>query len=99
MDYIAMAETLEAQAASLRREAARIAQADQAELPLNDAWHDHDGSEQPNGTYGKYVDIKLRDGEEWTGPANVVHWVRDNEHPENGHVAAWRLATEQPATT
>jgi hypothetical protein len=99
-DLLAIAETLEAQAASLRREAARIAAAGQAELELEPQaeWRDHDGSEQPTGTYGKNVDVALRDGEEWTGPANVCAWQHDPEHPENGQIARWRLSAEQPET-
>lgn len=87
-----MAETLEAQAASLRREQARQAAAELPQLPLgDDGWHDHAGDgEQPTGTYGKFVDIEAGDhGVDWTGPANVVNWQAP---------CRWRLSAEQPET-
>lgn len=90
MDYIAMAETLEAQAASLRREHARLAAAELPQLPLGDGWRAHPGGdhEQPPETYGKNVDVK-DERTIWTGPAAAVGWTMPCE---------WRLSAEQPAT-
>lgn len=89
-DLIAIAETLEAQAAALRREAARLAQAGQAELALepagDGAWIDWPGGEQPTDTYGKNVDVQ-DEHDIWTGPASLVSW----------HLRlSYRISADQP---
>lgn len=105
MDYIAMAETLETQAASLRREAARIAQADQAELPLEGEWRDWNGDDGPPAeTAGTVVDVQLRDNDTITGPANALTWSWEfnaQAHPENAggrDIMRYRIAAEQPSS-
>lgn len=91
-----MAETLEAQAASLRRFAATAANEGQGTLPLdtNDGWHDHDGAEQPTATHGRNVLLRFRNACEDVAPADVMDW----SHSDSCHdIVAWRLADEQPA--
>lgn len=96
MDFIAIAETLEAQAASLRREHARQAAAELPQLPLGDEWHDHDGSDAPVATYGKHVDVVYREGQRPgdTAPASVLSWTHDGGPHD---IVEWRLSAEQSA--
>lgn len=102
MDFIAMAETLEAQASALRREAARIAAVGQAELELAPAepeWIVWEGGEQPPETYGKTVDYKLRnDGETIGYPAAAINWSWDDSGPDPFDIVAYRISADQPVT-
>lgn len=98
MDYIAMAETLEAQAASLRREAARVASEGQTELELAAApvWMEWSGGEAPPDAAGKFVDVRTRDEDEFFNmPSAVVTW---RHHNDPSDVVQWCLSVEQPAT-
>lgn len=95
-DLIAIAETLEAQAAALRREAARLAAVDQAELALEPAegcWAAWEGGEQPAATYGKVVDYQERNGTQHTGPAAALLWGHDGD---GGDIVAFRISAAQP---
>ena len=79
-DLIAIAETLEAQAAALRREAARQASAGQAELALEpDApWIDWPGGDEPPVPAGTRVDIR------YVVPVDPTE------------ITAYRVSAEQP---
>jgi hypothetical protein len=103
-DLLAIAETLEAQAAALRREHARQAQEGQGALalePLNE-WREWKGGDTPPPeAVGKNVVLWRRRepvagaGAMW-GPADAFRWNWDTDEPE-GDIMAWRLADEQPA--
>src|SRR5690349_17013312 len=96
VDYLAMAEILETQAASLRREHERLTASGQQSLELDapgdTEWHEWDGGEQPPETYGRNVDVKLRDGYEMSGPAGAITWEH-HDAKEGGarDVTLWRL--------
>lgn len=100
MDFIAMAETLEAQAASLRRHAAELAAEGQGalelETPTAGEWKPWEGGDQPPETYGKIVDVELRDGETISGPASALVWPVD-ENQNGRDIVKWRISAEQPA--
>jgi hypothetical protein len=95
MDFIAMAETLEAQAAALRRYASRDTET--APLPLEPQeaeWVEWTGGDQPADTYGKWVDYHLREGVEGTGPSGALTWDHQDAASD---IVAYRLSAEQPA--
>jgi hypothetical protein len=103
MDFIAMAETLEVQAASLRRHAAELAAEGQGalelEAPVAGEWRDWEGGEQPPESFGKVVDVQLRDGYEMRGPASALEWLPGAGRLENGgtrDIVKWRISAEQP---
>ena len=92
MDLLALADALEAGAKSLREHAARDTATGQ--LPLEQPWVEWAGGEQPADTYGKNVDVVLRDGYKMSGPASALTW---------GHVPVgasdilrYRISAEQP---
>lgn len=93
-----MAETLEAQAASLRREAARLERAGEPELPLaDDGWRDWAGGDEPPAdAVGKVVDVQLRTGSISHGPSIAWNW---NGHNDSDDIVRYRIAAEQPAAT
>jgi hypothetical protein len=103
MDFIAMAETLEAQAASLRRHAAELAAEGQGalelEAPVVGEWRDWEGGEQPPESFGKVVDVQLRDGYEMRGPASALEWLPGagpSKTAVRRDIIAWRISAEQP---
>lgn len=99
MDFIAVAETLEAQAAALRRHAAALANEGQATLELEptDEWIEGwAGGEQPPETYGKNVDLRFRSGYLEVGvPAHAWQWGHVNKDT-NSDIVAYRISAEQP---
>lgn len=100
-DLIAIAETLEAQAAALRREAARQASAGQAELALEpDApWIDWPGGDEPPVPAGTRVDIRYRSGTVELGrPADVFNWQHGGDvvPVDPTEITAYRVSAEQP---
>jgi hypothetical protein len=102
VDLVAIAETLEAQAGALRREAARLAGEGQAELELTPAvgsWVTWEGGEQPESTYGKVVDVRLRDGYEMSSPASALVWLHNSPYADapNGSrdIIAFRISADE----
>lgn len=99
MDFIAMAEVLEAQAASLRRHAATIANEGQASLPLHDAepaWIDWVGGDEPPVPTGTLVDIRFRDLPPELGrPADVYVWSHE-DLDDGSEIVAYRVSAVQP---
>lgn len=103
MDFIAIAETLEAQAAALRRHAATLANEGQAALPLAEPqehpWNDWMGGDGPPAeARGKYVDIVFGSGWTETGvPADVYNWSHVDADDIHFHeIKRYRIAAEQP---
>lgn len=99
LDFIAMAETLEAQAASLRRAAAQLAQEGQAELELEvpgePEWHKWEGGDGPPAdATGRNVHVRTVGGEEFHGPADAWVWSAGLGESQ---IAEWRLSADQPA--
>jgi len=95
MSLTAIADALEAAAAELRRHAA--ADTDTLPLPLEgDGWVECSGHEQPPETYGKNVDVQLRDGDiTGSAPAAVLAWYHDGNGSD---ILRYRISAEQPAT-
>lgn len=94
MDFIAMAETLEAQAALLRQYAATQVSAD-------DVWFDWaGGDEPPENARGKVVEIAMRAGISTEGPAESYGWAHPHmdytTKPLAGDIVRYRIAAEQP---
>jgi hypothetical protein len=107
MDFIAIAETLEAQAASLRRHAAELAAEGQGALELDvpaaGGWHEWEGGDTPPAeAMGRNVDVQLRDGDVISGPAAALTWGWEHNaaaHPENEgrrDIVEYRISAEQP---
>ncbi len=95
MDFLAMADVLEAQAASLRRHAAAIANEGQASLRLGDEapWIDWAGGDEPPVPGATLVEISTRQGVSIL-PANAVNWAHNGGNFYD--VLAYRLAAVQP---
>lgn len=103
MDFIAMAETLEAQAASLRRHAAELATEGQGALELDTpphAFQSWTGGEQPEETFHKYVDVLTRGGRVMNGyAADVLVWRHHTRAADSGEdIVQWRLSADQSDT-
>jgi len=98
MDFIAMAEVLEAQAASLRRHAASIANEGQASLPLAEpeaGWvREWNEEGQPVATYGKLVEVELRGGARREGPAAAFVWEWADEANDPSDIVAYRVVAD-----
>ena len=99
MDLLALADALEAGAKALREHAARDTATGQ--LPLESPWIEWAGGEQPPDTYGKAVDVVLRDGYAMTGPASALTWEHgfeplDGSRAGVSDIVRYRISAEQP---
>lgn len=100
MDFLAMAQVLEAQAHALRRHAAAQPEPPPA-APEPNPWNDWLGGDAPpREARGKHVDIVFGNGcEERSVPADAYDWSHVDPDDIHFHeIKRYRIADEQPDT-
>lgn len=88
-----MAESLETQAASLRRHAATLANEGQGALELEPQWLDWAGGDEPPVPGATIVEWEARDGERALAPANALSWAH---HDHRLDIVKYRVVESQP---